>query len=90
MDEEIKTQLFGKLDKMSDDIVEIKVTLGKQEQNIDHHIKRSDLLETQVGLLKEEISKSKGVKDFLIFIAKFGSFIIAAIGIIITIIKRFS
>jgi len=89
-DAEFKIKLESKLDKISDDIVEIKVTLGKQEENINYHIKRSDLLEDQVSLLKEDISKSKGAKDLIVFLAKVGSFIVAAVGVILTIVKRFS
>lgn len=90
MDEEIKAQLFEKLDKMSDDIVDIKVTLGRQESSINYHIKRSDLLEDQVSLLKEDIAKSKGAKDFLVFTAKIGSFLAALVGVAIALAKRFS
>ncbi len=90
MNDDDKLHLFGKLDKMSDDIVIIKVTLGRQEGSINHHIKRSDLLEEQVGLLKEDIAKSKGVKDFIVFSAKIGSFLAAVAGIIIALAKRFS
>lgn len=90
MDEEIKTQLFEKMDKISDNIVEIKITLAKQEENIAHHVKRTDLLEDKVDLLKEDILKSKGVKDFLVFIAKIGSFFAALVGVAIAVAKRFS
>jgi hypothetical protein len=90
MDDEVKTQLFGKLDKISDDIVEIKVTLGRQESSIGYHIKRTDLLEEKVELLKEDISKSKGAKDSLVFMAKIGSFLVAIAGLAIALVKRFS
>lgn len=90
MNDDDKMQLFGKIDKISSDIVDIKVTLGKQEENINHHIKRSDLLETQVDLLKNEVAKSKGAKDFLVFAAKIGSFLVAIIAATVTIIKRLS
>lgn len=90
MDDEFKVKLEDKLNKISENIVEIKITLGKQEENIKHHIYRTDLLESKVDILKDDIAKSKGAKDFLVFSAKIGSFVVAAIGIILTIMKRFS
>lgn len=38
----------NKLDKIIDDLVEIKVTQGKQHHSLVHHIKRTDLLEKRV------------------------------------------
>lgn len=90
MDDKSKNQLFGKLDKMSDDITEIKITLVRQEGSINHHIKRSDLLEEQVSLLKDDIAKSKGAKDFIIFCTKVGSFVAAIVGVAVALAKRFS
>lgn len=40
-----------KLDKISDDIGEIKVTIAKQQVQLDDHIRRTELLE---GTVKED------------------------------------
>lgn len=74
-------EIDEKVDKISDDIVDIKVsmarideTLASQNKSLEHHIKRSDALEDQVGLLKEYVDKKNGSKELMIFIAKVGSF----------------
>jgi predicted nuclease with TOPRIM domain len=52
----------SKLDKIRDDVNEIKVTLAKIEGTLERntdslieHVKRTDLLETKVELLKTEV-----------------------------------
>lgn len=73
------------LQKISEDITDIKVTLAKQEVHLEEHIKRSTLLEEKVAILREEVAKSKGIKDFLVFIAKVSSLV----GILLGLAKRF-
>jgi hypothetical protein len=72
------------LEKISDDIVEIKVTLAKQNESLAHHVKRTDLLEDKVDILREEVSKARSIKEFLLFAAK----ISPLIGVIILGIKK--
>lgn len=43
-----------KLDKIVEDISEIKVTLAKQAVQLEHHIKRTDLNEENMELLRAE------------------------------------
>lgn len=71
--------LIQKIDKISDDIVDIKVTLGHQAGILETHVKRTDLLETKVDILKEEVMKNKGFKDTMVFITKISP-ILAAVG----------
>lgn len=42
------------LDKLGEDMSDIKITLAKQESNIEHHVKRSDLLEEVVEIARQE------------------------------------
>jgi hypothetical protein len=51
-----------KLDKIKDDITDIKITLSKMESTLDRntdsleiHVKRTDLLEAKVELVKTEV-----------------------------------
>ena len=67
------------LEKISDDIVDIKVTLAKQNESLTHHVRRTDLLEEKVDILKEEVAKSRSVKEFLLFVAKISPLIGAII-----------
>jgi iron uptake system EfeUOB component EfeO/EfeM len=45
-----------KLDKIVDDITEIKVTLAKQAEQLEHHIYRTDLAEDHIKALEDKIS----------------------------------
>ena len=56
MEKELE-KINEKLDKLTDDIVDVKVILAKQEENIKHHIKRTDLLEENVEILRDEMRK---------------------------------
>jgi hypothetical protein len=58
-DIELLKKLYDKQEKISENISDIKVTLGKQEENIAHHIKRTDLLEENIKLLKDELTPVK-------------------------------
>lgn len=80
------------LEKISEDIVDIKVTLAKQEtllskqeKSLDEHVKRTNLLEDKVEILRDEVTKSKGIKEFILFIAKISSLI----GAILIAAKKF-
>ena len=52
-------KLYEKVEKISDDISEMKVTVARQEENIAHHIKRTDLLEESLGLFRTEMEPAK-------------------------------
>lgn len=51
-------KLDSKFDTMSADITEIKVTSAKQHESLNYHIKRSDLNEENIELLRKENEKS--------------------------------
>lgn len=44
-----------KQDEMADRISLIEITLAKNTKDIEHHIKRTDLLEEQTEILKQEL-----------------------------------
>lgn len=48
--------LHEKLDGVRDDITDLKVISTKQELNLQEHMKRTDLLEEQQDIFKEEIT----------------------------------
>lgn len=68
----------NKLDKIAEDITEIKVTLGKQEENLKEHMRRSLANEAAVEILKEELKPIKThvdhVNGAIKFIALLGLF----------------
>lgn len=85
-------QAHGKLDRIAEDIIEIKIstasistTLTAQKESLDYHIRRTDALEDRLELLKSEVDKSKGMKELTLFLLKAGSLIAA----VITALKKF-
>ena len=72
---ELKTWLepyVTKLDRIADDITEIRVTQGSQATDLAHHIRRTDLLEDRVEQLavsiepvKAHVQQVRGVGIFL-------------------------
>lgn len=58
-------RLEDKLDRISDQISEINVTLAKQHVSLQEHIKRTDILEGQVAPLAEQHVKSLGRLELL-------------------------
>ena len=52
---DLMNRILDKLDKLDDRLVGIDKTLVKQEENLEEHMKRSDLLEFNHDLLKSEM-----------------------------------
>lgn len=64
-DEKFAEKVFSKLDDMSKDIVELKITSAKQEVNVAEHIRRTNLLETVVMLLQTKMNYIEGACKFI-------------------------
>lgn len=54
MSEDILNKIYNKVEKISEDVGELKVTSAIHEETLKLHIKRSDNLETLVNHFKEE------------------------------------
>lgn len=73
MSDDILKSIQYKVDKIADDIVDIKVTQGMQQVSLDEHIKRSDMLEElyrdikekELEPVKKEIYQIKGIYKFI-------------------------
>jgi uncharacterized protein YaaN involved in tellurite resistance len=48
-------RILDKIDTIDSSLTEISVTLGKQEVSLSEHIKRTNLLEERIELLREEM-----------------------------------
>lgn len=60
MDEnDILGKIYNKVEKISDDMGELKVTSAKQQVSLDEHVRRTDLLEKQTEILFSEIKPLK-------------------------------
>lgn len=71
-------KLDNKIDSISQDIVHIKVTSAKHEENLKLHMKRSDMAEEGINLLKEELIPIKkhintvdGIIKFMMIVSTF-------------------
>lgn len=64
-------KLDNKIDNIADDIVHIKVTSAKQQESLNYHIKRSDLNEENIEILREEVKPIKKHVDQVSGILKF-------------------
>jgi len=52
-------RLFEVLDKISEDVSDLKVTVAKQEENIKEHIRRTELAEENLDLIRKEMQPLK-------------------------------
>lgn len=52
-------RVLDKLDEMGKHLNSIDVTLAKQEVNLDNHIRRTDLAEESISLIRDEIKPIK-------------------------------
>ena len=55
IDDELISKLLDKHDKIAEDIGEIKILQAKQEENIRHHIYRTELNEHNLELLRDQV-----------------------------------
>jgi hypothetical protein len=56
IDKEFLDKVYDKQERMADDITEIKITLVEQHASLKEHIRRSDLLEEHLELVRAEIA----------------------------------
>ena len=83
-------RIAEKLDKIADDIVEIKVTLAEQHLEIAHHIHRTNLLEESVSALRNDQKPIERHVNLINALAKIFLAVIAAAGSIAAISKFLS
>jgi hypothetical protein len=72
-------RIYEVLDKISDDVSELKVTSAKQEENLKEHIRRTEIAEENLDLIRKEIEP---LKEHVIVINGFLK-IIGAISVIV-------
>ena len=52
-------RIFEALDKISEDISELKIVAAKQEENIKEHIRRTEIAEENLVLIRKEMEPLK-------------------------------
>lgn len=83
-----------KIDKISEDIVDIKVsvaeinqTLVSQHDSLERHMARSAAVEAQVDILRTHVMKAHGAKEFIMFSVKLLGGLAALIAVITFVMK---
>ncbi len=69
MEDRRDNRLINKVDEMLEKMGDMNVSIAKIQIDVAHHIKRTDLLEKQVGPMKEHASELKGAVKFLKLLA---------------------
>lgn len=98
MDEQ---RIHNKLDKIIDDVTEMKLTQIKQQAVLEHHVYRCDLLEENQETLTEQTAKAfaevrhdliplNTFKDNLLGAAKWSGILLTVAGLIIGAMKIIS
>ena len=52
-------RLYTTLDKIQEDILDLKVTSAKQEENLKEHIRRTEIAEENISILRKEVEPIK-------------------------------
>lgn len=71
MANELLHAILEKLDRLSDDISDIKVVQGRQEENLGEHMRRTELAEENLELLRGEIKPIKSYVEHANGVFKF-------------------
>lgn len=85
-----------KLEKMHDDIVEIKVILSANTATVEHHVKRSDIAEENINMIRKEmepikvhVNKVEGGLAMAYFVSKIIAGIATVVGVTIAALQFF-
>jgi fibronectin type 3 domain-containing protein len=66
VDREFLERVYDKLEAMSKDMAEMKVSLAEQKESIKYHIYRTDLAEQNIELLRQE---QKPIQEHVVFVS---------------------
>jgi hypothetical protein len=64
-----------KLDKIQEDVTEIKISIVEIQKDINYHIMRTDLAEENLNTLKQEVLPIKQHVERVNFLVKIGIFL---------------
>jgi predicted nucleic acid-binding Zn-ribbon protein len=78
---EIVQKIDGKLDRLDGRLDSVDVTLAKQQVTLDEHVRRTNLLETQVKPLEHHITQMRTAFKVLAYVGSAG---IALAGLMLT------
>jgi len=87
LDKEFLERVYDRQHEMAKDINDIKIVLAKQEENLRHHIYRTDLAEQNIELLRKQLEPVESHVKILQGLLKiFGGLAILA-GLTVSVLK---
>lgn len=66
-------RIEDKIDKISDSIGSINITLAKQHQSLDEHMRRTELLEKIVEPIEKHVIMINGIIKLIVLLATAGA-----------------
>ncbi len=84
-------RIENKLDKVVDEIGIIKTTLAVNTDSLVHHIKRTDLLQTEMGPMRDHLAQAnlkKATRQALMQITKWAASIVSAAAAVAAIVLK--
>ena len=77
MSDEILNQIHTKVEKISEDVSDIKIIAAKHDENLKEHMRRTSALENlydhldtdKIGPLQADMNQLKGIYKFVIFLS---------------------
>lgn len=80
-------QILEKQEKTSEDITDIKIVIARQEESLKHHIRRTDLAEENMALLREEMKPIHAHVNYINGALKFVGLLSLVAGFVASVIK---
>lgn len=77
----------GKIDALKDQVYDISIVQTRIESDLKYHIKRTDLLEDQIGEINNKVNPLHDAKHALIYISKIIGFFFGVLAGAIAIVK---
>ena len=88
-DKDFLEKFYQKIEHIEKEMTDIKITIAKQEQNLAHHIYRTELAENNLDLLRSQIKPIENHVKYVEGILKFIGLITAVGGAVAAIISIF-
>lgn len=58
-DNDLLSKIYTKVEKISDDMGDLKIISGKQQISLDEHVRRTEILENRTDVIFEELEPLK-------------------------------
>lgn len=89
MSDELLYKIDSKLDRIQEDLSEIKVIQARHDENLQEHMRRTDILEESSEVLYEEVTQIKLHKAQMDGVFKFAGIMSAIVSGVLGLLKLF-